>query len=301
MNACQQIRAQLAFYLDDELHHGDREEFVDHLANCADCRDICERERRLLEGIRASRPLYSAPAEMRSKVAQLFHRESQPYTASNKLRQNVQRALRPGVSSARGLKTARVLAFTAALGGVIFVSAWVLVARRNSETPLMPSEFAMMAVDAHLRHLRGQLPLEIVSDSAEQISKWFAGKVNFGLTLPDYQGASGQEKLYSLEGARLVGFKQDYAAYVAYKMRRSPITLVVTSNSVAMPAGGEEIISKGVTFHYDSINGQKVITWSDRGLTYALVSNLEERGQQSCLVCHAGTKDRDFIEGLKPR
>jgi hypothetical protein len=36
-------------------------------------------------------------------------------------------------------------------------------------------------------------------------------------------------------------------------------------------------------------------------LTYALVSDLEERGQQSCLVCHAGTKDRDFIEGLRPQ
>jgi hypothetical protein len=43
-----------------------------------------------------------------------------------------------------------------------------------------------------------------------------------------------------------------------------------------------------------------VITWSDRGLTYALVSDLDERGQQSCIVCHEGTKDRDFIEPLKP-
>ncbi|MBO0858343.1 MAG: hypothetical protein J2P21_07755 [Chloracidobacterium sp.] len=35
-------------------------------------------------------------------------------------------------------------------------------------------------------------------------------------------------------------------------------------------------------------------------LTYALVTDLEERGQQSCIVCHEGSKDRDFIEGLKP-
>jgi hypothetical protein len=43
-----------------------------------------------------------------------------------------------------------------------------------------------------------------------------------------------------------------------------------------------------------------VITWSDRGLTYALVSDLEERGQHSCIVCHQGTKDQDFISNLKP-
>ena len=84
-------------------------------------------------------------------------------------------------------------------------------------------------------------------------------------------------------------------------MRRQAISLVVTSEAVAQAAGGEEIVSKGLTFHYDSIQGLKVITWSDRGLTYALVSELEERGQQSCIVCHQGTKDQDFIESLKPK
>jgi hypothetical protein len=83
-------------------------------------------------------------------------------------------------------------------------------------------------------------------------------------------------------------------------MRQRPISLLITSEQTARPRGGEEIVAKGLTFHYDSINGFKVITWSDRGLTYALVSDLEERGQQSCIVCHQGTRDQDFIEGLKP-
>jgi hypothetical protein len=84
-------------------------------------------------------------------------------------------------------------------------------------------------------------------------------------------------------------------------MRRQQISLLVTSSAVVLPSGGEEIASKGMTFHYDSIDGLKVITWSDRGLTYALVSDLEERGQQSCIVCHQGTKDQDFIENLRPK
>ncbi len=158
-----------------------------------------------------------------------------------------------------------------------------------------------MAVDTHQRHLRGQLPFEITSDSPTAISDWFKGKVSFRVEeLPNYQEESGQEKLYQLEGARLVSFHNDYAAYVAYEMNRKPITLVMTSEGVAKPSGGEEIVYKNITFHYDSIDGLKVITWSDRGLTYALVSDLEERGQQSCVVCHTGTKDRDFIKGLDP-
>jgi hypothetical protein len=118
--------------------------------------------------------------------------------------------------------------------------------------------------------------------------------------LPSYQESSGQEKLYTPEGARLVGYENDYAAYVAYRMKERPISLVITSELVAKPSGGEEIAAGTLIFHYNAIEGLKVLTWSDRGLTYALVSDLEERGQQSCIVCHAGAKDRDFIEPLKP-
>jgi hypothetical protein len=135
----------------------------------------------------------------------------------------------------------------------------------------------------------------------EQISNWFAGKVSFLVKLPNYQESSGQEKMYRLEGARLVSYKNDYAAYVAYEMRTRPISLVVTSERVAEPTDGEQIVAKGITFHYNSIDGLKVLTWSDRGLTYALVSDFEERGQQSCLVCHQGIKDQDFIETLRPK
>jgi hypothetical protein len=152
-----------------------------------------------------------------------------------------------------------------------------------------------------MRHTRGQLPLEIESSGPEQISEWFANKVSFSVKLPNYQDSSGQEKLYQLEGGRLVGYKDDYAAYVAYQMRTRPISLVITSDRIAQPAGGEQIQAKGLTFHYDAIEGLKVITWSDRGLTYALVSDLDERGQESCVVCHQGVKDQDFIAPLKLR
>jgi ribose 1,5-bisphosphokinase PhnN len=84
-------------------------------------------------------------------------------------------------------------------------------------------------------------------------------------------------------------------------MKQRPISLVITSQTLAEATGGEQIKARGLTFHYNAIDGLKVITWSDRGLTYALVSDLDERGQQSCVVCHQGAKDRDFIDPLKPR
>jgi anti-sigma factor RsiW len=180
------------------------------------------------------------------------------------------------------------------------VLVWRSVLQPEPAPVAQVGSFALRAVETHLRHTRGQLPLEIESASPRDISTWFANKVNFSVKLPNYQESSGQEKLYTLEGARLVNDQNQYAAYVAYRMGDRPISLVITSDSTAKPSGGEEIPSKGLKFHYNAIDGLKVITWSDRGLTYALVSDLEERGQQSCIVCHAGTKDQDFIEPLKP-
>src|SRR5262245_12699054 len=299
INSCDQIRLQMGFFLDDELHQGEREEFEAHLESCAACRQVCEQEERLLQSVRASRPLYKATAELHDWLEQNINASPEPITASYNLRERIQDILKPGGIPKFELRLSRLIALATILLFAVFAGILLLQMRRERTRFPGPSNFALMAVETHLRRLRGQLPLEIISDSPEMISSWFAGKVHFRLQLPNYQESSRQEKLYHLEGARLVALNNDYAAYVAYKMKQSPITLVVTASSVAMPSGGEEIVSKGLKFHYDSINGLKVITWSDRGVTYALVAALEERGQRSCLVCHAGTKDRDFIEGLK--
>ena len=299
MNQCDNIRARIGFYLDDELRGGELSGFEEHLKSCKSCADAVANERRFLESVRESRPLYPAPPELRARAEEILDRARPPHSAPVELRRRVQKSIRQATQGTFHLNARHRVVAVAAIVLVIVAGLWYATRRESIISP--PSEFALMAVDTHLRHLRGQLPFEIASESPQAISSWFSGKVPFSVKLPNYQESSGQDRLYRLEGARLVGFKNDYAAYVAYQMSERPISLVVTSDAVATASGGEGIVSKGITFHYDTIDGLKVITWSDRGLTYALVSDLEERGQQSCVVCHAGTKDRDFIEGLKPR
>lgn len=301
MNQCDEIRAQMSFYLDDELQGSERAALETHLRGCEACRLLVDSERLFLDAIRGSQPLHIAPPELRARVEQVLADTPAPHAASPELRHRIRWSLWQRGSTASALMyPRRVVAAAAVVAVALLIGIWGITEYRKQRLN-PPSEFALMAVDTHQQHLRSQLPLEIVSDVPERISAWFKGKVPFSVKLPNYQESSGQEKLYNLEGARLVGYKNDYAAYVAYKMRMQPISLVVTSEAVAQPSGGEEIVSKGLTFHYDSIQGLKVITWSDRGLTYALVSDLEERGQQSCIVCHQGTKDQDFIESLKPK
>lgn len=256
-----------------------------HLSDCESCAALFARELNFLNAVRESASVHIAPPELRAKVQKILSEEPRV----------------GGVEETRPRRASRVSWLVAAAAALLLLLlpllAWRII--KQSNVPAA-SRFALMAADTHLRHMRGQLPLETESADPQQISSWFLNKVNFSVKLPNYQESSGQEKLYTLEGARLVNYQSDYAAYVAYKMKERPISLVITSDSVARPSGGEEIQARGLTFHYNAIDGLKVLTWSDRGLTYALVSDLEERGQQSCIVCHEGTKDRDLLEPLKP-
>ena len=284
MRSCDDIRGRLTLYLDDELRGDERATVEAHLAECEACGAVFGRELSFLKTVRESGPLYVASPELRNRVKQIL--KVSPVEES---------------PSRRGVRSRWLLATAAGLLVLLLpVLVWRIV-RQNDPPPVSQvCSFALMAAETHLRHVRGQLPLEMESEDPQKVSGWFTNKVNFSVKLPNYQESSGQEKLYTLEGARLVNYQTDYAAYVAYRMKERPISLVITSGSAAKLSGGEEIASKGLKFHYNAIDGLKVITWSDRGLTYALVSDLDERGQESCMVCHAGTKDQDFIEPLKP-
>ena len=282
MRNCDDIRGRLTLYLDNELQGDERATVEEHLSDCESCAAVFKRELSFLNTIRESGPLHVASPELRNRVEQNLK-------------------VSPGEETKRGFRFKWLVATAAGLLVVLLpVLAWWFVRQPEPAPVAKVCGFALMAVDTHLRHISGQLPLETETASPQDISAWFTNKVNFSVKLPNYQESSGQEKLYTLEGARLVNYEKQYAAYVAYRMADRPISLVITSDATATPSGGEEIASKGLKFHYNAIAGLKVITWSDRGLTYALVSDLEERGQQSCIVCHEGTKDQDFIEPLKP-
>ena len=288
MKNCEDIRGRLTLYLDNELQGTERATVEAHLAECESCAAVLARELNFLNAVRECGPLHMASPELSEKVAAILN----------------EGRVSPAPLVAGKTRSRRSLWIAAVAAGLLVLLLPALVWRlvRRAETPAngKPSKFALVAAETHLRHMRGQLPLEMESARPQDISAWFANKVDFSVKLPNYQESSGQEKLYTLEGARLVSLENDYAAYVAYRMKDRPISLVITSDSVARPSAGEVIASRGLRFHYNAIDGLKVITWSDRGLTYALVSDLDERGQQSCIVCHEGTKDRDFIEPLKP-
>jgi anti-sigma factor RsiW len=274
---CDSLDLLVSAYVDGELIGEEREAFEAHLRECRRCRGAVDEVQALLALMQQAGPLHRASPGLREAASRVLSSPSSP--------------------SARRWP----LAIAAGLLLAVAASTWRewparrLAAGASAES----SEFASLGADTHLRHVRGQLPLEIRSERAAEVAGWFAGRVPFNLTLPDYPVGSGERKPYGLVGGRLVAFHGDYAAYVVYRMEDRPISLLVASAAAVLPRGGATVASGALTFHLETVAGLNVISWTHRGLTYALVSDLPEDGARSCLVCHGTDQERRKIDGLR--
>lgn len=275
MMACAAFRQLVTAYVDGELVGEERSAFESHFAGCAACQRLLEEEKSVAALLDASHPLPSAPEVLRERI------------------EIVVAGYRPTRRSRFAAMAALLL--VGAVAAVVALGSW---GRFRSASA---SDFGALAADTHLRYSRGQIPLEVETERPDEISRFFAGRVPFHLALPDYPVGPGERKFYRLEGGRLISFKKDYAAYVAYRMDDKPVSLLVTASSQVVPKGGEVVRSGGLTFHIEEVSGLQVITWDDKGLTYALASDTSVSGARSCMVCHGSLEERSRIQGFEAR
>jgi anti-sigma factor RsiW len=284
VSECDAFRGLVSAYLDGELIGEDRTAFERHVAACLSCTSALAEERAIVGLVQRAGPLYEAPPALRASMAELL--EGAPARS------------RPSVGAVTGLVALAAAVLVAAVLWAIRLPAPAPPHEAATEAPA-PSEFATLAARSHFRYARHELPLDIRSDRPEEVSRWFSGRVPFHLALPDYAVGPGERKFYRLEGGRLVSFRNESAALVAYRMEEHPISVLVTSASLVQPSGGDVVPSGRLRFHVESVEGLKVITWTDNGLTYALASDLDVEATQSCLVCHGKPEDRRKIAPLR--
>jgi anti-sigma factor RsiW len=286
MNAHDEHRTNILLYLDNELRGQDIEDFLAHLDSCADCRRLLEEERALSNLLHRTRPLYTAPEPLRARLAAVA---GQPAAFGDK--PEWKHRLRFGWRDVRR-SGFRWMALAAMI--IVVVLGLTLVPRvvRHAEA----ATFIDTAVATHHAYQENQLPLEIRSNSPEVVTAWFADKVPFKFRLPSSQSPPDGHPAYALTGARLVKFRNENAALVSYQMKAETISLLIASDKSAVAAGGDEIRSGNLTFHYNTRAGLNVITWSTHGITYALVSSVHGSAQHSCLVCHQNMADQSVFK-----
>jgi hypothetical protein len=206
------------------------------------------------------------------------------------------------LSVRQSVRLTRWLVPALALGlivGVLGTKPW------SSPRPISGAKFAELAVNTHRQHAHRKLALDVHSRSQREINEWLRAKSPFSVALPVSLTETGDERPYDLEGAQLVRVGGKTAAFIAYQvkmpgLKTAAASLMVTPDLVAVASGGIEVDFKKVSFHYATVQGYKVVTWSVHGLTYALVSEEGNNSQRSCMVCHSAMKDRDLSQTPTP-
>jgi anti-sigma factor RsiW len=265
MMRCAEVKPRVALYVDGEVTGAEALEFEAHLTECAECRREYDGLRETVDAVRGASPLYEVPERSYAAVEGLVVDWS---------RRQRYRAWVPAAVAATVLVAA--------------VTGWVSAGR---------SGYEQFAAQAHRSYARGMFPLDVASSQPQIVSDWLEPRMPFHLKLPNYP--EGGPKRYALSGARLMQYRGEDVAYLAYEMDRKPISLLISSSPRIMPSGGESYQSGGLTFYFSSESGLRIITWKDKGLTYAQISDLDVQGAESCAICHGAEGERRKFEGLR--
>lgn len=233
---CNHMRQVLDAWLDGEIDRGTAADIEQHLAQCPACDARRQARDDLRAQVRQAAPYYRAPAALRAAVRD---RVLAPPQAPAWLRPRWWHA--------------GVLALASALAGV-GVGVWWSAPTRDG---LMPEQI----VASHVAALRDpQRLITVASTDQHTVKPWFEGKVDFAPAVPDL-AAQG----YMLLGARLDHVGERQAAAVVYRIRKHVIDLYCWR--AASYASTPPTLA--------SARGFGMVTWSEGGLRYVAVSDVE--------------------------
>ena len=291
MSCCDDCNTDILLYLDNALTGQELEDLRAHLADCSHCRERMEEELALSALLHETRPLYVAPQALRARVAAAAKQVAGSAPSTDHGRRAYDQ------KSTKWFRDVTRINFSwKLLAGMILVLVLGLLLIPNAVQRVRARDYVEAATEIHRTYLNGTLPLQCLSRSPEVVTGWFAGKTTFDFQLPTSEFVPKGKPVYWLTGARLVGYKGNPAALVAYETSTEKISLLVASAKSVVVAGGEEVRSGNLTFHYRREASFEVITWANHGLAYALVSSSIGSPQHSCYVCHQNMADQNLVK-----
>jgi anti-sigma factor RsiW len=297
MTACDANSRRISLYLDGELRDRDLTEFESHLSACPACQMALAGRRRFMTDLSGARPLDGAPPALRLRVEGILADALAHSTARDPGARFRDKFMLRWIRALSGFRWAAPQAAFATIL-LLAVAGGLWMERQTNRLPR--SAFAAAALEAHKHRLQGSLPLELRSSSPEVISAWFQGKTLLPVSLPQNNDLPPQQQPYQIEGAGTVPFRGGKLGYIAYRVGTKSVSLLVAPASAVTLAGRKQVPMKSLVIHYDDAGGFHIVTWAvpRKGVTYALVSESSQHPNQSCIVCHAGPKDHDFMRTL---
>jgi anti-sigma factor RsiW len=223
--------------IDNELDAATAAQMVEHLASCPACAELHGRRIAMRSALRTTSLRHAAPPGLRKSILRGIEGLKRPSAPSQPLRW--WQALVLGSSTA----------VLGALGG------WWLAQPRALEA--LP-EFA---VTRHVASLRPEGPrIDVASSDRHVVRPWFQGRLEFAPMVRDLS-AQG----FDLLGARLDRVGDRQAVAVVYRLHNHII------NVFSWRAAGDSAEAEREA----TIRGFHVVTWRDRDMDFAVVSDTD--------------------------
>lgn len=208
-----------------------------HLNECRECREFIDGERAFSSMVRGAVKKESVPLELKDKILSIeTHRKGHLK------------------------KINKIFAVAAAIMLLVTAGYFVLMQKKS------PSILDKIVSD-HVKFLPSP-QTQISTANPDEIKAWFRGRVDFS-ALPPYMNAT-------LKGGRLCILDKKHFALLFYEYNNTPVSLFITDGKIMDEIKSKkEVALKGRRLYVEQKNGYSIVFWKEKGLVYALVSELD--------------------------
>lgn len=149
-----------------------------------------------------------------------------------------------------------------ALAGVAAALLFAVLAGQIWNRQQSQSALVAQLVDQHVAAMASANPVDVASNDSHNVKPWFNGKVPFSVDIPNLENTA-----YTLIGGKFVYFQQEPAAQLIFGIRKHKISVFMFKDHGNTSTLGEEAAPV-------KQNGFQVQTWSEDGLRYVAISDV---------------------------
>ena len=237
MMTCERATSLLGAYVDGELDASAAAVVSEHIAACRLCARQSEEIRDINHCVRTAEPQALPPGLADRVFQRVAHADAE----------------RNRQTSHRGGWLKQAASIIVACGLTAAATSAYFVAGGHSQS------LERDILQAHVRSLLQDNPIQIASSDSHQVRPWFAGRLDVAPVVPDLEPAG-----FTLVGGRMDLVGQQRAATIVYK-RAAHIV-----NVFAWASDEHEMQPRRL-----SLNGFNCVAWSRKGVYYWAVSDLE--------------------------
>ncbi len=208
-----------------------------HVNRCYECKEFMEGEERFASTLRNSFKREVVPEELKNLILNKKKDKRLPFIGIYK-----------GVALAASIL-------------ILVIAGYLFLQNYNKDS------FLQIIVQDHVKFMPSP-GKQINTSDPRELKSWFRGRVDFPVSAENIKAR--------LIGGRLCSINKRRAALLFYKYKNTPLSLYIIKGSAPYEFKSmKEVVLRDKEVRYKNLNGYTIVLWCEKGLTCALVSELD--------------------------